>query len=249
MGVTWDVEWVAETGSTNADLLAAARGGAPEGRVLSADHQTAGRGRLGRSWVAPSGASLLCSVLVRPAIPLTRVHLVTTALALAAADACGSLAGVAPDLKWPNDLLVGTRKLGGVLAESVVEGDHLEALVIGIGLNVSWPEELPDDLAEIATALNLEGGHDVDRRVLLGAILEGFATRYADLGAGNVEALVDEARRRTATLGQAVLVDLGNDTLVGDAVDITLDGHLVVESDGVRREVTAGDVVHLRPHR
>lgn len=248
MGVSWDVEWVEETGSTNADLLAAARGGAAEGRVLVADHQSAGKGRLGRTWVAPPSAALLFSVLVRPTIPLAQAHLVTTALALAAADACGSEAGVAPELKWPNDLLVDGRKLGGVLAESIVEGDVLEALVVGMGLNVAFPDPLPADIADIATALDRAGGRPVERRRLLDVILEGFAGRYAALLSGGVEALVDEARRRTATLGQVVRVDLGGEQFVGEAVDLTLAGHLVVEVGGLRREVTAGDVVHVRPH-
>ncbi len=246
MAVSWDVEWVTETGSTNEDLLAAARAGAPEGRVLCADHQRAGRGRLGRSWVAPPGASLLCSVLLRPRLPIARVHLATTALSLSAADACGRLAGVAPELKWPNDLLVGRRKLGGVLSEAIVVDGRPEALIVGLGLNVDWPGDLPEDLVEIATALNLEGGRPVERRALLDEVLAGFEPRYEDLQAGRIEAVLDDARRRTATLGQPVLVELGTEHLVGDAVDLTADGHLVVDVDGTRREVAAGDVVHLR---
>src|SRR4051812_27340870 len=108
--------------------------GAPEGLAAVADHQTAGRGRLGRAWVAPPGASLLLSVLFRPDLAPERLHLTTAAVALAAAEACEAVAGVLPVLKWPNDLLVGDRKLAGVLAES-----RLPAVVVGIGLNVNWP--------------------------------------------------------------------------------------------------------------
>ncbi len=157
-----DVRWVDQTGSTNRDLLEAAREGAAEGVVLVADHQTAGRGRLGRRWEAPPGSSLLVSILTRPAVCLTRVNDVTMAVAVAAAEACREVAGVAPRLKWPNDLVLevdgATRKVGGILAESIVEGDRLEALVVGLGLNVTWPEDLPDELAAIATSLPRRAG-------------------------------------------------------------------------------------------
>ena len=111
------MEWVAETGSTNADLLTAARAGAPSGTVLVADHQTAGRGRLGRQWHAPPGSSLLASILFHEP-GRTALHRYTQAVGVAAVEACRSTAGVTAALKWPNDLLVGERKLAGVLAES-----------------------------------------------------------------------------------------------------------------------------------
>jgi BirA family biotin operon repressor/biotin-[acetyl-CoA-carboxylase] ligase len=152
-----DVRWLEETDSTNTRLLEEARAGAPEGRVLAADHQTAGRGRMGRRWEAPPGSALLVSVLVRPALPLGRAHLVTMAAGLAASDACEALAGVRPGLKWPNDLVVDDAKLAGLLAESVVEGDALRALVVGMGLNVTAAP------AEGATCLAGAAGRTVER--------------------------------------------------------------------------------------
>ncbi|MEA3018492.1 MAG: BirA family transcriptional regulator, partial [Actinomycetota bacterium] len=149
-----DLRWVDETGSTNADLLALARDGAPEGIVLVADHQTAGRGRAGRSWVAPPGSSLLLSVLVRP--PASVAGLSSMAIALAAADAVGDLAGFRPRLKWPNDLVWpgdGTapdRKLAGILAEAHWPSEHEVAVVVGIGVNVNWPADLPEALEDVA---------------------------------------------------------------------------------------------------
>src|SRR5205085_11091393 len=147
--------------STNTRLLDEARAGAPEGLVVVADHQTAGRGRLGRTWVAPAGSSLLVSVLFRPR-SLEAGHLLTTAVALAACDACERVAGVAPDLKWPNDLLVDDRNLGGILAEA--EGT---AVVVGLGLNVSRPSGAP----ETAIALGQLAGRDIDRGELLDVLL------------------------------------------------------------------------------
>src|SRR4051812_16300557 len=146
------VHWLSEIDSTNRYVLDEARGGAPAGLVVVADHQTAGRGRLGRTWGAPPRASLLMSVLLRPAIPVERRHVLVMTAGLAMAEALEAETGVAAGLKWPNDLLVGGRKLAGILAEA--SGD---ALVIGIGVNLEWTD-VPPDLATIATACNLEGG-------------------------------------------------------------------------------------------
>ena len=250
-----DVRWVAETGSTNADLAALATEGAPEGVVLVADHQTAGRGRLGRTWTAPVGASLLCSILVRPAVPVGHAHALTTAVALAAREACTEVAGVTPGLKWPNDLVVpvaalggAERKLAGVLAESTLAGDHLDAVVVGIGLNVNWPRQLPEEIADIATALNHLAGEAVDRAELLGALLAGLERRYARLLApGGRAALRDEEHAASATLGRRVRVLRAHDELEGIAVGFTDEGALRLEVDTDVLVVPVGDVVHLRP--
>src|SRR5215213_8668179 len=190
-----DVRWVDETDSTNSRLLEEARAGAPEGVVLVADHQTAGRGRLGRRWEAPPGSSLLVSVLVRPDVPVDRGHLVTMAAGLAASDACQAVAGVRPGLKWPNDLVVDDAKLAGLLAESVVEGDALRALVVGMGLNLTAAP------AEGATALADHTAAAVDRRTLLDAWLTRLDARLDGLD----EVLADY-RPRCATLGRQVRV-------------------------------------------
>lgn len=261
-----DVRWVATTGSTNADVMALARDGAPEGIVVVADHQSAGRGRRDRRWVAPPGGSLLLSVLLRP--PARVAGAVTMAAALAMAEAAERVAGVPARLKWPNDLVVATpggeRKLAGILAEadwpagSTISGGYRPpaphdrtVVVVGIGLNVRWPA--PDaaaDLAEVAglaTALNWLGA-DADRVDLLVAFLRRLDERYTMLLAAGAGDLLDDWRRRSATLGRRVRIDLGADDIEGTAVDVTGDGHLVVEAlDGGRRTVAVGDVVHLRP--
>ncbi len=257
-----DVRWVATTGSTNSDALTLARDGAPEGIVVVADHQTAGRGRRARSWVAPPGASLLLSVLLRP--PSAVAGAATMATGVALAEAVHATAGVDAGLKWPNDLVVGDRKLAGILAEAdwpagaTISGgyrpprpDERAVVVIGVGINVAWPDPaaLGDDLAELAataTALNWEGA-TVDRVDLLVAFLRRLDARYGALRADGPAALLAEWRRRSATLGRRVRVDLGTDDVAGTAVDVTDDGHLVVETDeGTRRTLAVGDVVHLR---
>ena len=240
----YQVEWVSETGSTNADLLAAARRGSETNRVLVADYQTAGRGRRGRIWEAAPESSLLFSVLTRPDIPVAAAHLVTTALALGALEACDSLAGVRPGLKWPNDLVVDDRKLAGVLAESVVAGDRLEAVVVGMGLNVR-AGAVPPEVVDAAVALEDVCGSAVDRRELLAAVLTRFA-RWMDqieAAAGQSE-LIDAARRESATLGRRVSVELGDGSVLeGLAEDVDERGGLLLEG-GTR--VVVGDVVHLR---
>ena len=248
-----DVRRVAETGSTNTDLLELARAGGPEGIVLVADHQTAGRGRLGRSWQAPPGSSLLVSVLLRPGLPPERTHLVTVAAGLAAADAVEEVARSRPGLKWPNDLVVEaqgrSRKLAGLLSEAVVVGADVTAVVVGMGMNVRWPEPLPADLEATATTATRVAGRPVDVPEVLEAYLRALERRYdALLGAGGVAVTAAAHRDACVTLGQPVAVQLGDGALEGVAVDVDEDGHLVVDLDGGgRRSVAVGDVVHLRP--
>ena len=189
----WRVEHFAELDSTNRHVLDAARAGAADGLVAVADVQTAGRGRLDRTWQAPPGSSLLVSALVRTPGDAGPVVM---AAAVALAGAVDRVAGVPARLKWPNDLVVGDRKLAGLLAER--DG---EALVVGAGCNVNW-ERFPDDLEGTATSCNLEAGHPVDRDELLVAFLDGFA---AVLGQGG--GVVDEYRARLATLGRRVRVE------------------------------------------
>lgn len=261
-----DVRWTPETGSTNADALEFGRHGEPEGVVVVAENQSAGRGRHGRTWEAPSGSSLLFSVLLRP--PSRAAGGTTMAAGVAAAGAVAEVAGFSPGLKWPNDLVVAApdgrdRKLAGILAEAdwpsgsaVSDGPRLPGadervvVVVGVGLNVNWPDALPPELADIAVAVNQVAGHHVDREDLLAVFLWRFDGLYADLVAGGSRAgaVFDEWRRRSATLGRRVRIDLGREDVEGTAVDVTPDGHLVVETvEGDRRTFAAGDVVHLRP--
>jgi BirA family biotin operon repressor/biotin-[acetyl-CoA-carboxylase] ligase len=231
-----DIRWFDSLDSTNRYLLDEARRGAPEGVVAVADHQTAGRGRRGRDWVAPPQSSLLVSVLLRPELAPERAQLVSMACGIAMADAVERVAGFAPGVKWPNDLVVDDRKLAGVLAES--DGG---AVVVGVGVNVEW-HEFPAELTELATACNLEAGHAVDRRELLVAFLRELDRRYASL-----EDTPTDYRRRLVTLGRRVRVERPGEDLVGPAVGVGEWGELLVQTDtGDVIDVRVGDVVHLR---
>ena len=231
-----EVRWLTEIDSTNRYLIDEARAGAPAGLVVVAEHQTAGRGRLGRTWLAPPGASLLMSVLLRPTIAVERRHVLVMAAGLAMAEAVEAETGVAAGLKWPNDLLVGNRKLAGILAEAT--GD---ALVIGIGVNIDW-HEVPDELAAIATACNLEGGRPTSREAIVRTFLDGYGARLSDL---------DGARRgyeaRLLTVGRRVRVEQADGVLAGVARGVDAAGHLLVElDDRSLATITVGDVVHVR---
>jgi biotin-(acetyl-CoA carboxylase) ligase len=251
---------VDETGSTNADLAALAREGAPEGTVLVTELQTAGRGRLGRTWTAPPRSGLAFSMLLRPRVPvsllgwaslLTGVAVATavrrmTAWSQAGEGFLGDGGDVAVDarLKWPNDVLVGDRKLAGILVE-MVEG----ALVVGTGLNVSLREdELP---VPAATSLAIEGAPLSDRAPLLRAILREYETWYREWTAlgGDPESsgLRTAYKDLCVTLGRQVRVELpGGEGLSGTARDVDGAGRLVVAGTGGDSAVSAGDVVHVR---
>ncbi len=241
----WQVRRFDEIDSTNTYLREQARGGAPEGLVAVADHQTSGRGRLDRHWESPPGANLLASVLLRPRCEPDHLHLCTGALALAAVDACARVAGVEPVIKWPNDLLVNGSKLAGVLAEAEF-GDGSTAVVAGIGLNVGWPG--PSGAGGTCLDEVAPGAAPVDRRTLLDTLLERLAARLPllDHPSGR-HLLADEVRGRCSTLGHEVRVELPGAELVGRALAIDDDGRLVVENPQGTHAVAAGDVVHLRP--
>jgi BirA family biotin operon repressor/biotin-[acetyl-CoA-carboxylase] ligase len=259
--------------STNRYLLDEARAGAPEGVVAVADHQTAGRGRLGRSWEAPAGANLLMSVLLRPDIGPGDRHLATTAVALAAVDAIGSLelpggpALPGVSIKWPNDLVDPTgRKLAGVLAESDLAPstsakgasapgasahEQPAPVVVGIGINVNWPAdetELPPELRGLAVSLRQLVGASVDREALLEALLSCLGIRVDDLASESGRGrLAGDLLAACSTVGTWVRVDLTDGSFEGTAAGISPEGHLVVATGGATRTVVAGDVVHVRP--
>jgi BirA family biotin operon repressor/biotin-[acetyl-CoA-carboxylase] ligase len=250
-GLWRSVEVAAVTGSTNADLLARAAAGEPEGAVLAAEQQTAGRGRLGRTWTSPPCAALTFSVLLRPAaVPRARLGWLPLLAGVAAAAAVRAVTGLEARLKWPNDVLVGPRKLGGILAEAA--GD---AVVVGIGVNVSTesaelPPPGPGGLA--ATSLRLQGAWSLDRGRLLAEVLAGLERRYRAwcqvFGDTERSGLRAEYTSWCGTIGRPVRVELpGGRLLDGLAAGVDADGRLLVSvPPGADLPVAAGDIVHLR---
>ena len=237
------LEYVAETGSTNADLMARAAEGEPPGVVLVADHQVAGRGRLDRAWETPPGTNLMMSMLVGPVADPGHLVLLTPALAVAVVDVLAGN-GVEAGVKWPNDVLLAgpaSGKLAGILAEAV----DAETAVVGIGCNVGWPKRgapAPPGATSLAAA-----GVVIDRWALLVEIVRTFDRRLTDLEAGDGPAGLRQAVLDVSlTVGRDVRVARPDGDLIGTAVDVQASGALVVEAaDGIHA-VMAGDVVQLR---
>lgn len=238
------LEWHETAGSTNTLAAEAAAREVEEIYAVLADQQAAGRGRQGRSWQAPAGTSLLCSLVVRPAVPTSVLGLLPLLVGLALAEAVDAVCpGLEAALKWPNDLLVGGRKAAGVLVESSPAG----AVIVGVGVNVDWrgasrPAELSGAIS-LAEAI----GEPVDRWDVLAALARSFAARYRAWPA-QPAGFLDPYRKRCATLGSPVRVSLvGGGVVCGHAIDVTRAGTLLLcVSEGSSTEVTAGDVQHVR---
>ncbi len=238
------LEVVAEIGSTNAALAAAAAADEPEGAVLVAEHQVAGRGRLDRVWTSPPRAGITVSFLLRPDVPAARRAWLPLLTGVALAEAVGEVSGVRASLKWPNDLLAGDgRKLAGILAES-----HATAVVVGVGLNVSTDAaELPDT----GTSLSRVTGGTVDRAPVLLAFLRAVERRYLRwtevLGDPVSSGLAEDYLRWSSTVGTDVVVGLPDGSaLEGTAQAVDWDGRLVVATPEGTVALAAGDVRHVR---
>ncbi|MFD7442252.1 biotin--[acetyl-CoA-carboxylase] ligase [Streptomyces sp. NPDC059909] len=252
-GLWTSLDVVESTGSTNTDLAARAAGtpGLPEGAVLVAEEQTAGRGRLDRDWTAPARSGLFLSVLLKPDVPVERWGWLPLLTGVAVATGLARAAGADFTLKWPNDLLVKVggenRKTGGILAERIGQ----DGVVIGIGVNVTLREdELP---VPQAGSLALADAVSTDRDTLLRALLRSLEHWYGEWRAANGDPHLSRLQETYAagcsTLGLTVRAELpGGRALTGEAVAIDGDGRLVVTTpDGEDHPIGAGDIVHLRP--
>lgn len=215
------------------------------GTAVVAELQTDGRGRRGRSWTSPPGRNLTVSVAWRPVIAASDAWRLGLAAALAARDACRTVAPV--DLKWPNDLVADDgRKAGGLLIETVVDGERVTAVIIGIGINVNWSSaEMPAEIAASATSLAELTGSPVDRGLLLAELLDRLDAEMASLEAGGSP--LERYRSACRTLGSEVRVEVGERTIDGTAVAIDAAGALIVETPTGRETVTSGEVVRVRP--
>ena len=235
-GIDAEPRWLDETGSTNTDLLALAEGGAPEWTVLATGHQTAGRGRLGRSWTEEPGSSLLASVLLRPALDPARAPLLSLLAAVAMAEA----SGVAEmRSKWPNDLVVGERKVGGILAEASLADGSIRHVVIGTGVNLSTPD------LEGATSIGEEGGQP-DAEAILSRYLSSLKAEYER--PGFPDGLVERYSSICSTLGRRVRAEQsGGSTVEGVATKLDEHGGLVVRTQDGDVTLSFGEVTHVRP--
>jgi BirA family biotin operon repressor/biotin-[acetyl-CoA-carboxylase] ligase len=236
--------YLPECESTNTEALALARSGEPEGALVITDFQTAGRGRIGRAWQAPPSSSLLFSLLLRPPLPPERAQQAAMAASLGAMEGIRRAAGLPARLKWPNDVLIGGKKAGGILCELGLEGERLAYLVAGIGLNVNFDPRRIEGIPPGATSIRRELGRMQPRTALLHAVLEAMEERYARILSGS--SLREEWAGALDTLGRRVRIALPEGELAGTAEAVEETGALVVRTaDGSARRVLAGDVVHL----
>ncbi len=230
------------TVSTNDVARDLAQRGALDGTLVIADEQSAGRGRRGRVWLAPPDSSLLCSLILRPVLAPVHAPRLTMLAAVAARQAIRSL-GLGAVIKWPNDILINSRKVAGILTETEIRGDTLAFAIVGIGVNVNIPAAGLAELSPLATSLLAEAGHAIEREQLLRLLLAEMDVRYRAMVGDEGEAVFQEWRANLDTVGREVTVKSGDETIGGVAEDVDADGALLVRRpEGVLVAVTFGDV-------
>jgi BirA family biotin operon repressor/biotin-[acetyl-CoA-carboxylase] ligase len=237
--------WVEETGSTNDDLKALARQGAPHGTVLIADRQSGGHGRMGRSFHSPGGVGIYFSILLRPQCSPGELMHLTCATAVAMCDAVEQATGLRPGIKWTNDLVHGKRKLGGILTELGLSAKgSVDYAIIGIGINCCQREEdFAEDIRSIAASLSMVTGKETDQALVAAAMMEQLYRMDQNLLTGKAR-ILDRYRENCITIGQEVsLLRVGEAVRHGRAVGMDDNGALLVEfADGTTEAVNSGEV-------
>ncbi len=217
--------------------------GAPEGTLVLCEEQTAGRGRMGRRWLSPRHVNLLFSVLLRPKIPPDKVFLLTMILALAAIDAIGELYALKAMIKWPNDLYVGRKKLGGILTEFSTWNKTVEYVVLGLGLNANWRPADEEGMLYAATSILVETGGEVSREDLLVGILEKLEPYYRKMSSGRLEGFYKRWNEESMLVNKRVEIRSTGERICGKALRIDPHGALIILDDqGQERKIVYGDV-------
>ncbi len=257
VGLTTQTLWHAihiltETASTNSLGITLAASGAPHGTIILAEHQTSGKGRLGRSWVSPANKNIYCSIILRD--PRLKQHLTWIPLAtgLALFEAIQNTQDLAPSLKWPNDLLIRNKKLAGILCESTSRGQSASGLIVGFGVNVNAvQDDFPPDLQATSTSILQESGHPCNRNILLTSIFNHLERWYDHLASDNIVMIQSAYTEACSTLGIDVRCTLNESgEIYGRATGIGMDGSLQVIpfEQGVRQaiEIRSADITHVR---
>lgn len=239
-----DIRVFTETTSTNDIVEKLARDGVSEGIVVFAESQTKGRGRMGRQWLSPPGKGLWFSVLLRPQLSPTSATQLTVLSAVAVVRAIERETGLKPEIKWPNDVMFGHRKVAGILVEISAELDRIRHAVLGIGIDVNVdPSEFPPDVAEVATSLRSEAGHLFNRAGVATSVLRELDYLYQRLKDGDFHEIGDEWMRRCSTLGRMLTIRIGNRVVAGRAEALDEEGALLVRTQfGNIERVIGGDV-------
>ena len=237
-------------GSTNEEAMRWAIEGAPEGAVVGADHQTAGRGRWGRTWSSAPGNLLQTSTVLRPRIRVADAGVITTCVGVACARAVEETSGVEVGIKWPNDVNIMGKKIAGILVESHLDDEgKIDIAIAGVGINVNWAvSEMPEEIRDTATSIAVVTGSPVDRLRLLASFLFALESVYGLIKAGRRAEIIAEAVMRSDVLGQAVTVRfLDGNAIAGRAAGIDASGGLQLETAEGIRVVQVGEIEQLRP--
>ena len=231
--------------STNMYIKREADAGLEDGTVVIADEQTAGRGRLGRGWVSSRGKGIWMSVLLRPQIDPSDASKLTLAAACAVCRGIRTVCGLEAAIKWPNDIVIGGKKVCGILTEMNAEMDGINYLVVGIGINANLEaDDFGEELKQLATSLRIELGNNIERKYLAAAVINELDKIYGSfVRSGNIADIMPEYRESSAVIGKQVRLLQKGSELIGKAVGINEDGQLIIElEDGTRKEVMSGEV-------
>lgn len=238
------VHYFDSIGSTMNAAVEAGIAGEPEGTIVIAEGQTKGRGRLGREWASPKHKGIYMSLILRPKLMPQETPCLTLLAGVAVCEAIKEFCGIDASIKWPNDIMIGEKKLGGILTELNAETDMVRFIVIGMGINVNSDRA---HLPPHATSLKEEKKEAVSRVVLLRSILKHFEVNYSEFKKHGFRAIIEKWRALSCTLGCRVKVTCQKEHLEGEAVDIDIDGGLMVRKDsGFIEKIVAGDVVKVR---
>ncbi len=231
--------------STNTCAKTLASAGAEEGAVVIAEYQTAGRGRLGRTWQAESGSNLLFSTIIRPKLEINKTGLLPFFAAVGAAQALEVVTGEHFECKWPNDILINGKKCCGILLESSFQNNVLDYAVIGMGVNVNQ-KVFDGEIKDRATSLSRECGKEFDRRDVFHQIMTSLELLYSEVKIGNFTITLNEWKSRTTIFGKQITITQAGERLQGHAVTLSADGGLVLETPAGHRVCYAGDVIFTK---
>jgi BirA family transcriptional regulator, biotin operon repressor / biotin---[acetyl-CoA-carboxylase] ligase len=240
-----NLHYFSEIDSTNSYARRLAEQGAGEGEVIIAEAQTRGRGRLGRSWVSPPFVNLYFSVILRPQLPPVHAPQLTLMAAVALADTIASFIRTPPSIKWPNDILVGGKKLAGVLTESSCDSERIEFVILGIGVNLNYPVALmPEVIRERATSIVSLTNTNVSREAFVRRLIQDLDRCYGELEEDGFDSLATRWEALFGLRGKKVRVEMTDRIMIGTAKGIDRDGALILEGEeGKRQRIIAGDVV------
>jgi BirA family biotin operon repressor/biotin-[acetyl-CoA-carboxylase] ligase len=233
--------------SSNTVAFQLALKGASEGEVVIVESQTTGKGRMGRRWESPAGVNIYLSIILRPLFPPSKIPLITLMTAVACTEGIEEVTGILPAIKWPNDLLLGEKKLGGILTEADMEMDRINFVIVGIGINVNMTRgAFPPSIRDTASSLQEALGKQISRILIIQAILRRFELWYTRFKEGRVEAITRRWEELSQIRGKHVSVDFMGETVQGQVLEIDADGALLVqEAGGELKRIVAGDV-HVR---